>query len=180
MSQETIPDEIRKLFQKGDVWHKFLKERDDIEGGNREGKIDKIIEKYLVICNNELKIPAADRVSLAGARRRSEDFGSGQNGFHFRIASQKNAGPVEAIRWVAQNIEKEITQDLINSAPCMEAVGMLFSYSQDDKRKSKFWDSVYTKLVPSSRNIDTDVEVEFDGSRIVEMTNEILEMAKDE
>ena len=155
-----------------------------------EDELEDTVEEYTPV--QAEATPAADRVSedakITLNVSVASDSGDGakparvvapSSGFDYSRVREKKAGAVESIEWVAKWIaEKKLTQDIIDTAPCMEAIGMHQSYSSDYKRKEEFWDKVYVKLIPPKSQLDDAPKLEVDGKKIMFIIDSIMNTLK--
>ena len=83
------------------------------------------------------------------------------------------ADVVETIEWVAKNIEQPFCMEVIETAPCGEAVGLLRYYSSSDHHKGDFWKEQYARLIPSRSQLSHRGKVEFDGKDVLDAIENI-------
>ena len=87
----------------------------------------------------------------------------------------KSADAVETIEWVAKHLDVRLSQPILKTAPCPEAISMLNHYRQD-KYRPDFWDKLYSKLVPSRAQMSNRKVIEFDGKHVTALINHTLSL----
>lgn len=134
---------------------------------DKHEKLSKVAEKKKKKREERAKeINENDGVSKVGGKEIPQDI------------MDSKADSVRVIEYVAKYLEEGFTNRAVKEAPCAAAVSMLKSYSINRVRKNKFWDEIYTKLIPSKSKIDQNTTESFDGESIAELSNEILDKMK--
>jgi len=83
------------------------------------------------------------------------------------------------VEWVAEHLEIEMTQKIIDDAPSTTAVGMWVSYSWHPARKAEFWDKMYPKLLPTKGDLNKDQGRREDGVGTIKHIDRILNLHKE-
>ncbi len=91
----------------------------------------------------------------------------------------RQAGPIEVVMYVAKYLEVPERILKVSEAPSLEAWSMLINYRMNDKRKSDFWDKIYSKLMPSKAQLEKSKgQVSKDGHSITRTIDRILKINK--
>jgi len=129
--------------------------------------------------------PAADGVSEGGTEEEQPVKSDASTAPAFKVIGtneqvnipkkvmDRAADVIESIEWVAKNIEQPFCMEVIETAPCAEAVGLLRYYSSSNHKKGEFWKDQYSKLIPSRSQLSHRGKVEFDGKDVLDAIDHI-------
>jgi hypothetical protein len=132
----------------------------------------------------DIRTPAAEGVSGGGSKGSSEPsrpspynkkkvIGRKETVNIPESVMEKAADVVEVIEWVAKNIERPFCYEVIETAPCAEAVGLLRYYSATEHNKGEFFEKQYSKLIPSRAQLSHRGSVDLDGKQVLEAIQHI-------
>lgn len=190
---KAVTERDRKLLKETNLWELFCEDRYALRstGMNAREASEECLEKYLPRAEiikyqfNNNATPAANGVS-DGEEAEEEGLPKSSSSSSHNKPIKKGepieipdevmsrvADVVEVIEWVAKNIERPFCHDVINTAPCAEAVGLLRYYSSSMRNKGEFWKDQYAKLIPSRSQLNHRGKVEFDGKDILNAINNI-------
>lgn len=129
--------------------------------------------------------PAPDFMASLGKALEQGTPGDGggpirRKGDKYSVVRLKRGSAVEVIEWVSRHLLDKLTQEQIDSAPGMDAIGMHESYSRLPIRRDEFWSQVYTKLVPNKAQLSTVQKIELDGKRVLDNIDRIMGVTVEE
>ena len=149
MNKKAIRSE---LVEKG-KWTRFCAERNRLE---KEGLSPD--EAYASAAGSLLGKPVDSAVGVRG----------GQSSTVFKSGS---ASTPACVAWVAKNL---LIQDAKpGDAPGSEAWGMLMWARRNEQNEAQFWGSIYTKLLPSRNQLDSDSRYTDDGRRVLDLIEKL-------
>jgi hypothetical protein len=82
-----------------------------------------------------------------------------------------NASTPVCVSWVAKNLLIEDAKP--EDAPGSEAWGMLMWARRNEGNEAQFWGTIYTKLLPSRNQLDSENRYTDDGRRLLDLIDKL-------
>ena len=92
----------------------------------------------------------------------------------------KRCSEHQAIRWVAANFSRPLSEINIADAPSPTAYNLLLYARSGTANEKEFWSNIWSKTIPSKQQIDNDMRRQADSERLEDTLDQILSVLEEE